>query len=272
MPDVSFPHPVLGNGDDVAKGSIDCSLEYMTSAEVVELRFSGLTSGNPTLDESVRRGSATWLLRIQCARTYFRRVWCVPGPTATIRIPGPDLEANVDVDVRVCTTEALGWQPEGAHPDYENLSFDVLDGEVLAVGPEWRFHVEKEFDPLKAPIASWMRIVEGEHKDGAFQVDFESDLVTIRLSRQDWKEYPGVRDRAPDVLHSSIVLPVLMQALVELQKEKNDGLTWKGRLSAVLDARNLREDQPLESAQELLSAPLGRSLRQLNVRLDGDDE
>jgi hypothetical protein len=270
MSEVSFPHPVLGNGDDVAIGSLDCDLTWQASAEVVELIFAGLTTGNPTLDDAVREGRATWLLRVQCARTYFRRIWAEPGPIASIRIPGPDLEGRVEVEARVCSTRPLDWQPAGAHEDYGNLSFHLGDAEVLALGPSWRFHVDKEFDPLKAPVSSWMRIVQGDHDDGPFQVEFGDEIVTIRLSRKDWDQYPGVRDRASSVLHTGIVLPVLMQALLELKTD--DGVRWKSRLQAVLDDRGLSSEQPLQTAQELLAAPLARCLRDLNVKLDGGEE
>lgn len=269
MSDVSFPHPVLGNGDDISVGTIDCELHYQCSAEAVELRLTGLTTGNPTIDSALREERAAWLIRVQCARTYYRKIWKEQGPDALIRIDGTDLEGSVEIDVRVCSTQSMQWLPDGTHTDYENLSFQLADAEVLALGDSWRIHVDKDFDPLKAPLASWMRIVEGQHDDGPFEAEFEDDLVTIRLSRRDWKEYGPVRDRAPAVLHSSIVLPVLMQALLALKE--NNGERWKGRLRAVLDERNLSPEPPLQTAQTLLAEPLGRSLRELNVRLDGDE-
>jgi hypothetical protein len=269
MSEVSFPHPVLGNGDDVGGIKLDSELTYHASAEAVELQVTGLASGNRSLDDAIRTGRATWLVRVQCARTYFRRVWIERGPTATIRIAGPDLEGTVEVEARACTLESMPWRPEGMHADYAERSFQLNPSEVLALGPTWRFHVDKQFDPLRAPVASWMRIVEGEHEEGPFQVTFEDDFVTIRLSRKDWAQYPGVRDRAPSVLHASVVLPVLMQALRELKED--DGVKWKGRLKAVLDARGLDPESPLVTAQQLLDAPLARCLRELNVKLDGDD-
>lgn len=269
MSEFSFPHPVVGNGDDVATGALDCELSYHTSAEAVDLNFTGLTTGNRSLDDAVSDGRATWLLRVQCARTYFRRVWRERGPTASIRIPGPDLEGSVEVEARVCATKPLDWRPEGTHADYGDISFRLTEGEILALGPRWRVHVDKEFDPLKAPVASWMRIVEGDHDQGPFHVEFGDEVVTIRLSRKDWLQYPGVRDRAPAVLHSSIVLPVLMQALLELRTD--DGVKWKSRLRAVVEAQGLDPERPLAVAQVLLAAPLARSLRELNVRLDRED-
>lgn len=269
MSEISFPHPVLGNGDDVSVSQIDGELTYHASAEAVELHVTGLVSGNPSLDEAVRAGNATWLVRVQCARTYFRRLWSQPGPTATIRIRGADLEGTVEVEARACSARSLPWQPNGMHPDYGDRSFDLDPGEVLALGPTWRFHVEKQFDPLKAPLKSWMRIVEGEHAEGPFQVTFDDDFVTIRLSKNDWGQYPAIRDRAPTVLHAGVVLPVLMQALLELRND--DGVMWKARLRAVLDAHRLDPDAPLTTAQALLEAPLARCLRELNLKLDGDD-
>ena len=207
------------------------------------------------------------MLRVQCARTYYRRVWIERGPTASLRIAGPELEGLVEVDARICSTRFLAWKPEGAHPDYGTREFQLDAGEVLALGPSWRFSVDKVFDPLKAPLASWMRVEEGENEVGNFVVEFGDDVVKIRLSKEDWRQYAGVRDRASPVLHSCLVLPVLMQALIELQQD--DGVLWKSRLRAVLDKAGLSPEPPLQTAQQLLEGPLGRSLRELNVKLDG---
>ena len=35
-----------------------------------------------------------------------------------------------------------------------DVSFDIMPGEVLGVGPAFSFEVDKQFDPLRAPVAS----------------------------------------------------------------------------------------------------------------------
>lgn len=43
---ISYPHPVLGNGDDFSIGEISPTVEYEISAETVHLSVFKLTSGH----------------------------------------------------------------------------------------------------------------------------------------------------------------------------------------------------------------------------------
>jgi hypothetical protein len=266
---LSYPHPVLGNADDVTVGRIDPEVTFRATDEIVTLNIRTLVTANPTLDELLRNGSATWRIRVQCARTYFRHDFLTCASTCDITLDGHDLDGRVDVDITLFTANPVpGYLPVGAHLDYGTTTFNLAGGEVLGTGPVFSFDVDKEFDPLRAPVASIMRISKGEHEEGPFRVVLEDEFIELVLSQQDWNRYAGVKERAPGVLHVALVVPALTEALRRLTEFA--GRRWADRLRAIVEAREVDVTQPVDAAQILLNQPLARAFDELNVVLERD--
>lgn len=267
---ISYPHPVLGNGDDVVIGDISPVVNYEISDEAIYLEVVNLTCGNEDIDKLLAEGSAEWHLRIQCSRTYMRENFSTAESSLDIRLKGEDYEGFVDIEVSVVAKSLIeSYSPAGLHNDYLNESFDIGPGKVLGIGQNFRFHVDKVYDPLRAPVSSLLRITEGTHKDGPFTLALDDDLIIISLSKSDWREYAGVRDRLSSVVHSAIVLPALVEAIlnVDLYQET----LWSGRLKDILEARNINANEQLLAAQEILGNPIARTFSEVNATLDQRD-
>jgi hypothetical protein len=122
-----------------------------------------------------RRGDFTGLvatlrdkyIRVQCARTYYRREFATSGPNCVLTFSGEDLQGRVDVDISLFAAKNLpAYAPPGAHSDYGATAFALNRAEVLGIGPAFSFEVDKQFDPLRAPVSSIMRIRQGDHSEG----------------------------------------------------------------------------------------------------------
>lgn len=267
MASVSYPHPVLGNGDDVAIGTIEPVVTFACSDEAVVVEARGLTSGNPTIDGLVAATDAEWVMRLQCARTYVRKELITKEAIFHAVFAGHELEGRVEVELFVRAARDLaGYVPDGAHADYAGTSFDLRTGEILAIAPSMSFDVDRQFDPMRAPVGSIIRVSKGEHEEGPFRVAFEDEYIEILLSHEDWEHYAGVRERTPGILHAALVLPVLAEAVPRTAEFA--GRRWADRLSAMIEARRIDVEQPLEAAQKLLESPLTRAFAELNVALD----
>lgn len=264
---LSYPHPVLGNGDDIAIGEISPEVSYEISDEVLHLSISGLTTGHTEIDQMVQDGDAFWNFRVQCSRTYMRENFAANEDCFEVHLKGQNYEGMVDVEVSVVAREHIfDYRPDGLHADYEEEKFQLRPGEVICIGPSFRFLVDKVYDPLKAPVSSLVRITEGEHKDGPFTLTLDDDLIIVRLSKSDWREYAGIRDRVPSVVHSAIVLPALAEAIREI--DKHTGTLWSDRLKDLLEAKSIDEGAPLAAAQEILASPITRTISEVNATLD----
>lgn len=264
---ISYPHPVLGNGDDIDSVVMSPIIEYTISDEAIQLRAKNLVAGHDDIDKFITDGDAAWQLRVHCARTYMRESFITSEVNWEQNLVGSDYEGAVTVETKVVALKDIdNYSPSKAHEDYGDTKFCIRPGELLAIGPVFSFYVEKNYDPLKAPVSSLLRIKEGEHKTGPFQLVLDDDLIFVKLSKADWKEYVGIRDRVPTVLHSAIVLPVMAEAVAGLEKHK--GTLWADRLDTLIKNRSISIEKPLAAAQELLGSPLQRTFLEINAVLD----
>lgn len=270
----SYPQPVLGNEDDLG-GFFKVEFRYELAKD--EVTLSPIFSiKNPSIENLIKNGAASFVAEVECRSTFYRKSFSTRNESARFSIPSRMVRERVIVGFYICADKDIGeYTPSDPHPDYAGSSFEIEKGDVLAIGGFCAFIAEKSFDPLRPPVSSFMSIREGAHHEGIAEIDYDSDKITIILSKAEWRNYLGVRgDKiAEGILHGSIVLPVLVDAIYHLQSASNEyeNMNWFGRLEAILDAKGLRGKDPFEAAQKILDNPAKRSLEGLMSLLEVTD-
>lgn len=271
---VSYPFPVLGNGDDIS-GEFRASLEVTVGRQDVTLIVGDLVITNASVASLVETGQAACLIRLDCPRTYFRRAARISPPESTVRFPSSELEGRVQADFLVCAGRPIqDYSPVGLHSDYAGNGFSIKDGDVLAVGERSYFTVDLDFDPLTAPVSSIMRLCRGDFGTGPYRVQLEADKIEIHLSREDWDLYALVKNRSSRILAPTLAVPVLAHAIAAMRTryEEYEGLKWVQRVTMILDAKHLSGDRSeLEASQIILENPLHRGFEDLLSTMGGED-
>jgi hypothetical protein len=267
----SYPHPVLGHEDDLG-GSFDVEFHYELGHDEIILNPK-FDLKNKALEDLMRKGQASFVVEIECASTFFRRSFSTRNNVERFAVPSKLVRARVVVGFFICCDAPVkDYKPSECHPDYAGETFDVEQGDVLATGGFSYFVAEKTFDPLRPPVSSFMSIMEGTLFEGPVQIDYETEKITVILSKTDWGNYLAVRgnNHAVGVLHSAIVLPVLVDAIHQVQNERSEysDSPWFGRLDAILEAKGLRKKEPFEAAQKILDNPASRGLHGIGGMLD----
>lgn len=263
----SYPYPVLGNRDDIDADIIDCDLDSKAVENRLILKLPELKITHPDLSEFIKNGKAAWLIRVMCSRTYFREIDIVSSDTWEKIFDSSDLEGEVNVGISIIAMSDIEkYSPQFMNEDYGNQQFFIEKSSILAIGPSFKIQIDKQFDPLKAPMSSFIRIIPGDFQSGPCDLTLDDDLIYVELSKQDWNGYAGIKDRAYSVLHSSLILPVLAEAIREIEKH-NDSM-WSSRLQALIAEKKLDVDKPFETAQFLLDCPIERTFENLNLILD----
>lgn len=271
----SYPHPVLGNGDDLG-GNFNVELPYELSRDAVVLHPS-FSLKNRAIEDLLRKGKAAYTAEVECRSTFYRRSFSLGIQEESVSIPAKLLRERVTVGFYVCATQDIkGYKPSDPHADYEGSEFDIDAGDVLAVGGYSSFIAEKAFDPLRPPVSSFMSIMEGGLFEGPMEIDYEQDKITVVLSKADWAAYLGARGQKPvhGILHASIVLPALVDAIHKMQDHGSDyeHTNWYGRLEAILESKKLQDKDPFEAAQRILDNPSARSFRGIEALTSTTDE
>lgn len=263
----SYPHPVVGNRDDVPGAAFQAAVEMSSDKENVYIDVATKCSSS-TINQLLSEGTAKIIVHVECSNTLFRRAFEFAEPSKRLAIPAENLNDAVEVNVFVRTTRnASGYSVDAAHSDYGGAKFDITEGDILAVGEGYIFHIESSFDSLSR-IGSIMQIEES-NEDGELpmRVDFNGDKILVILSKADFKDYKLLKgqDGIASALTSAIVLPVLVEALHFLNSAEagpeDDALRWMRALRSRIAALELKsESDNLVLAQKLLELPLRRAL------------
>ena len=140
----SYPHPVVGNRDDVAEAIFAAEYAVTTDSENLYIEVS-IQSTNATINELVAANRARFLVHVECSNTMFRRAFEFPETKKRIAIPTNQLNDMVEVNVFACTTRpATGYLPLKAHSEYGDTQFEIRKGDILAVAEGYVFDVASQ--------------------------------------------------------------------------------------------------------------------------------
>lgn len=271
----SYPHPVLGNRDDVPNAAFQASLDMTTDREQVYIAAE-IKCSSQTINSLITTGDAEFVIHVECSNTMFRRAYPFSNPSHRISIPIDNLNDAVEVNVFVRAARALStYRIPDAHPDYGTATFEVGKGDVLAVAEGQVFHIESSFDSLSR-IGSIMQITESESDDAPMNANFETDKIVIYLSKKDFADYKLLKssDGITGPLTTAIVLPVLVEGLHiwrEIQTEgSDDSQRWVKALTRKIAALGLEnESNSLILAQKILELPVKRALTSAKTFIEG---
>ncbi len=273
---ISYPYPVLGNADDV-KGSFVAQFFHRLGRDKTTFRIKFKVE-NDTIQDLVKSGKAAFFVEIECNSTFFRETYSTNKFEDSFQVASSKVRNQVLVKFYVRATEDIaGLSIKNCHPDYKGFEFEITKGDVLAIAGSTTFFADKEFDPLKPSVRSFMQIKKGQHPSGPMDVDYEdSEKIIIRLSEADWYRYKDLKNRnwIVPVLHVAIVLPALAGALELIKQGDQDAKDnhWYQRLEVIMVQNKYPADMPLYAAQQILKNPLSRSLEAIESVDEDNDE
>lgn len=260
---ISFPYPVLGNGDDIQDGDFKPSLQYSITPDFVTMEC-GFELTNTDIASLVEEHVAAFLVEIECGNTYYRSTKQTSDRAMSIQIPVSELRERVDIGFYICTTQSLeAYLPAGAHEDFGDEPFYLEAGDIIALGGTTSFVVAKEFDPLNAPISSIIKLEKSTKNNADMRVSYDGERIVIQLPKKDFEAYSLIKSSSAELLHSTIVLPVLVDAIYEISDRGSgnyDGTVWSDRLRQICIERDINIDEPLVAAQRILNYPINRTL------------
>jgi len=275
----SYPHPVLGNKDDVLGAAFQTGLTARSDKQNYYFSIR-CWCNNSTLQDLINADKAQYTVHIECTNTMHRRSYSFSMPNFDITVPADDLNGNVEINMFICASQAIeNYQIVGAHEDYGNASFAINKGDILAIGDYFNFDAEKDYDSLKK-ISSLMQIERSNDKAlRAMDVQYELPKIRIVLPQVDYDMYELHKSdlRLQNLLTSSIVLPVLSGAVRILSiKDDNEGYEdyrWYGWLKRQLEEIELEGERDyILAAQKILDYPLHRALEGVMIVEETDDD
>jgi hypothetical protein len=269
----SYPHPVVGNGDDVIGSAFQPTIEMTTDKENIYLNVKIICSSE-TINKAVSDKKANFLIHIECSNTVYRNTFRFLEHEFRVVIPRDDL--NLDVEVNTFVTAQVDipdYRVENAHEDYGDATFAIKAGDILAIGEGYIFPVESDYDSMSR-IGSIFKLNESQSAgDQPMQLSFNGDKILILLSKPDMAVYKSLKAQPhlSTMLATIIVMPVLVEALHHLAEcsTEDDPRRWVRAVSRKLKSLNIADEvEPIIKAQILLELPFKRSLVAVNIQND----
>jgi hypothetical protein len=271
----SYPHPVVGNRDDVPGAAFQAAILASSDKEnfYIDVR---VTCSSEEVCSLIREKRATYVAHVECSNTLYRQAFRFHEDSHQITIPGNRLFDKFEVNVMACVlADVPGYSVAGAHPDYGSATFDLSEGDIIAVTDGEEFLAE--FEDSLSKVGSIMQVDESQvDDDGIMKVEWNGSRIVIILSKKDFSTYNILKGLEPigATLASTIVLPVLVQALNAVRDDESDlvGCRWYGVLQRRITKLGISgsDFDALEVAQELLEMPIRRALASARSLQEGE--
>jgi len=280
--DVSFPHPVLGIGDD-----INSNIGFNPEPQII----SGINSysitincehNNKDLTDLVNSLHAEFFCEATCSNTLYREIFKSSSKLIEFEIPKKQVKGKIDfICAIVAKLPMANYHNSKSHIDYNGYEFEIETGDILAYFGKFSFDADIKYEKLKA-VSSFMEVVENKDPKAEYtNVDLSKNKIEVQLPTEDYKifanESISKEQKFAPVFHSSIVLNALMMALYNFDKHKE--LLWAKVIEYRLKNEkqfesmsiNEKEDIP-EIAQRLLGNPFRRVISELQVIVESPNE
>ncbi|ASS74802.1 hypothetical protein CIG75_07300 [Tumebacillus algifaecis] len=263
-----YPHPVLSDFSEALVDSLfDASFDTQVDGNMYRLRVD-FTLVNEDLNTLIQKGKATYALHLECIGTRLRSLYRSREDNLVVEVPAQELDGRVEVCVFILASEDLEYTNRNFGEDYNGVTFFVQKGDVLAVGPEFRFVPPKDIDPL-LKVPSIFAVQMNPHSDAPdLDVSLATPKVVILLSRKLFTDYQTLAnvEEMKSVLATLIVLPALTYVLEEMNNDdmidEYELQRWYQVLQDRLRELNLKGSghSNLWVAQQLIGAPLSNAL------------
>jgi len=268
----SFPHPVVGNVDDVPGAEFQATFDFSSDKTNFYLAATLICSSR-TLQRMIKKKTACYTVHIECSNTLFRKIYDFDTETFRVPIPGTLVNDALEVNAFVRAKEPVeAYTVDGSHEDYAGVAFAIGPGDILAISDGQIFDANHEVDPLRR-IGALIDIHQMENAgDHPMEAVFtEPDKIHIRLCEADFVAYREMKTvpHLTDHLTTTLVLPVLVEAIHLLGEEDLQEFKWAGLLQRRIDSLNLgTAADALRIAQALLNLPIRRALASAKTFLD----
>lgn len=260
-----FPYPVLEETTgDYVTGEFEVGFEISESLKTGALRLHyDLRLTEESMSNYLAEKKVKTCLFITCLETYYNRLHEINGNSGYLEIEHGLLSGTVNLlPLIIASEDGIKISSDKLHEDFHNLKFDLVNGEVLAIGSQFLINVGRE---KLAPIESIFRMaISNAVPPGQFRVNLDEERITILAEPETYNSIYKIRNTVPGkpVLLNSVYLPAVMEVLTILQQDAGpyQDKHWYKVFEAKCthESINLANPDLLEDSQKLLKSPFKR--------------
>jgi hypothetical protein len=283
-----YPYPVLSVGDEDyvsdAFFDVDYEFEEATIFKSAHIKATFKLT-EPDLEMLIGANRAAFYLHVESARTAYRKIFPANAQG--------QVEVDIDTDLMRTSVELTGFLlstnplehfvSQGVNTELygEDYTFPKLEvGDPLAVAYTREIEIP-EIDDL-TQVSSVIKV--GKTADDYMSVDYDSDIIFVRLPEKDYENYGKYGPHFGEVFLSAIIVPAVVHVLDALVGKPIDDfqdLLWYKSFAASLEANGgsiedvISEDgasSSFEAAHRIFKGPFGRMFDEVGKVVENGED
>lgn len=255
----SFPHPVLGNGDDIGGlFEINMQLKRVKERRTIEFQITEIRLENFYFQKQLFSKHFGLLYKVYCGATFM--TWTFINPDNKFEINEEFVFGKVDVECYIISLNQISdYQDKTFHPDFESYKFAVEKYDIVGMVGKITVPIDHQYE--KRGISNiFLFVPESEH-NSPISYEFNGDKIIIKypLSETGSHIHHELFGRSPWVAYNIFITPALTEAFrIIMDEEKHDDFKEKEWFQVLDDLLpiEIRSDDPYINAQLLIASDI----------------
>lgn len=261
-----YPHPVLKEDtDDYVSSKFSCKLKQKRGMKKF-IFTAEFTLDNGELLKLIEKEKVEYVLHVECSQSSFRKVFSSKNATFSFELEDKSLLGKVSIcSFLLAKNNISQYYNADFDDDYQDSSFSLVKGSILAIGSQEVFIVEKDKNDL-ASVPSIFKIFHKEGKVGdPATVELDNNNIRIGLCKADYENYHHQSRGNTHTINAFLIFPALIYALEYLKKDfqESEEMKWVQALTFALKKGGYTLNQDLldmipsfQLAQILMMSPI----------------
>lgn len=244
----AYSHPVITYycGNSVtdytnSKFNADLKLELDNEKGEVVINYN-IELTNSTIDELIKNGEATFVLKVESAETYFSEIFRFRNNSGSIRLNSSLFNGKVDIEPSIVALSNIkNFRSSDFNEDYEDRAFNIPVGSQIGLGKTKSTFIELE--PLD--LRSLVIAKESSSLDPLnVRYDFENNFIYVLMGSEFFKLWNVAKsqDQVRPYIFYAIFKDCLYFALEHYRQslaEEHQGVDWVKSLQKELSKRGI---------------------------------
>tara|TARA_Y100000589_G_C27093143_1_gene604800 strand:- start:25 stop:882 length:858 start_codon:yes stop_codon:yes gene_type:complete len=273
---ISYNCPVLGNDEDYQDEAlfiIDQSVKRIINSSGVTVIFPKPKINDPVIDELFCKNEANLILIVNSARSYFQKTFTIQSSDFIdhkyeVFFKYGDLNGDVIYQFFLISCCEKSISPTLLSEDFPE-SFYINKNDILAKTPEYNFLINHKFNPYSSKAYNFISVSKlNKENQKETIIDFtNNEKIIIRLPIETYEKYKGFDETTGEILHSSLVMPALTEAINYIKQEEYSEKDWFLKINDMIKIRKLEKESAIDIASLLLKDPINRGMIYLSDKL-----
>lgn len=264
----SYPHPVLGLGDDV-QGEFSISMNVSRASSERQVKLSDITTNisNDYFEQLLKGHKIQVAVVLYCSATMTS--WTFVNPGESILLDENEVATKLELNAYLLASEDIDeYFDETFNEKFEETLFSVHKGQIVGQTGKLNIPIEKEDEKLGVGNIFKFSPLEEEEP---MSIDLTQDKIYINYPVDDKGNHPPryLFEKHPWTGYNLYILPALAQALKEMDENADEvkDKEWFLVIDNILP-EDLRVNDPFVDAQLLLKEseglPIHRAVKEIH--------